>query len=120
MPPELFDLLSMASSLLQLKILFSKSIYYVRLNAQIESKFILSTRLTVEGPLRMKEEYAEGIFETPKVIEETVPDQLKGAFGQAASTIQQLPVPVRDAFTGGLKFPLSKKFFLSLCDHLPC
>ncbi|PON45331.1 Plastid lipid-associated protein/fibrillin conserved domain containing protein [Trema orientale] len=76
----------------------------------IESKFTLSTKLTVEGPLRMKEEYAEGVFETPKVIEETVPEQLKGALGQAASTIQQLPVPVRDALIGGLKLPLSGSF----------
>lgn len=79
---------------------------------QIESKFILSTKLTVEGPLRMKEEYVEGILETPKVIEETVPDQLKGAFDQAGNTIQQLPKPVRDAFSGGLKVPLSMKFSL--------
>ncbi|XP_062093701.1 probable plastid-lipid-associated protein 9, chloroplastic [Humulus lupulus] len=76
----------------------------------IETKFTLSTKLTVEGPLRMREEYAGGVFETPKVIEETVPEQLKGALGQAANTIQRLPVPVRDAFTGGLRVPLSGTF----------
>ncbi|EXC04786.1 hypothetical protein L484_007894 [Morus notabilis] len=79
-----------------------------RLLNSIECRFILSTKLSVEGPLRMKEEYVEGVLETPKVIEETVPDQLKGALGQAASTIQQLPIPVRDAFSSGLKFPLRR------------
>lgn len=64
----------------------------------------------------MKEEYVEGVLETPKVIEETVPDQLKGALGQAVSTIQQLPIPVRDAFSSGLKFPLSKKYY-GFVDH---
>ncbi|XP_062111579.1 probable plastid-lipid-associated protein 13, chloroplastic [Humulus lupulus] len=70
----------------------------------------------IEGTLRMREEYAGGVFETPKVIEETVPEQLKGALGQSANIIQQLPVLVRDAFTGGLRVPLSKK---NLCfnDH---
>lgn len=76
---------------------------------KLESKFILSTKLSVEGPLRMKEEYVEGMLETPTVIEETVPDQLKGALGQAVSTVQQLPVPIRDAITGGLTVPLSKQ-----------
>lgn len=83
---------------------------------QIENKFTLSTRLSVEGPLRLREEYIEGILETPTVIEERVPEQLKGALGQAVSTIQQLPVPLRDAFAGGLKIPFSKIFDVFL-DH---
>ena len=57
----------------------------------------------------MKEEYVEGILESPTVIEDRVPEQLKGALGQAANAVQQLPVPVRDAVTGGLKIPLSKR-----------
>lgn len=84
---------------------------------QIESKFILSTKLSVEGPLRMKEEYVEGVLEMPIVVEETVPDQLKAAFGQAANTIQQLPLPIRDAFSGGLKVPLSKILFIYFIYH---
>ncbi|XP_068308645.1 probable plastid-lipid-associated protein 13, chloroplastic [Pyrus communis] len=76
----------------------------------IESKFTLSTKLTVEGPVRMKEEYVEGILETPKVIEETIPDQLKGALGQAVNTVQQLPLAIRDAFSSGLKVPLTGSF----------
>lgn len=77
---------------------------------QIESKFILSTRLSVEGPLRMKEEYIEGILEIPTVIEERVPEQLKGALDQAVTTLQQLPLPIQDVVSRGLKVPLGKAF----------
>lgn len=79
------------------------------LNA-IENRFILSTKLTVEGPLRMKEEYVEGVFESPTVDEETIPQQLRGVFGQAVSTVRQLPVPIRDAVSSGLKVPLNGTF----------
>ncbi|KAI3474534.1 hypothetical protein Pfo_029449 [Paulownia fortunei] len=82
----------------------------VKLLNSIESSFIVSTRLSVEGPLRMKEEYIEGIFESPKVNEESIPEQLRGALGQAASTMQQLPVPIRDAVAGGFKVPLGGTF----------
>ncbi|KAH7512390.1 hypothetical protein FEM48_Zijuj12G0085900 [Ziziphus jujuba var. spinosa] len=81
----------------------------------IENKVTLSSKLSVEGPLRLKEEYVEGILETPKVIEERVPEQLKGALGQAVNTIQQLPVPLREALAGGLKIPLNgsyQRFFM--------
>lgn len=75
---------------------------------QIESKFSLSTKLSVEGPVRMKEEYVEGVLDTPTVIQETIPEQLKGALGQAVNTVQQLPVPIRDALASGLRVPLSE------------
>lgn len=75
---------------------------------QIENKFIIYTKYSVEGPLRMKEEYVEGEFESPKVDEEAVPEQLRGAFGQAFNTLQQLPVPIRDAVSNGMKVSLSK------------
>ncbi|OIW06263.1 hypothetical protein TanjilG_19942 [Lupinus angustifolius] len=74
----------------------------------IESKFILQTKLSVEGPLRMKEESVEGVLVSPTVIEDRVPEQLKGALGQAANALQQLPAPIRDAVATGLKVPLSK------------
>lgn len=79
------------------------------LNA-IENKFIISTKLTVEGPLRIKEEYTEGVLETPTVDELTIPEQLKGALGQAVNTIQQLPSPIKDAVSSGLKIPLNGAF----------
>ncbi|KAL0339568.1 UNVERIFIED_CONTAM: putative plastid-lipid-associated protein 13, chloroplastic [Sesamum radiatum] len=82
----------------------------VKLLNSIESGFIISTRLTVEGPLRMKGEYIEGILEYPKFNEESIPQQLRGALDQAASTMQQLPVPITDAVAGGLKVPLGGTF----------
>ncbi|XP_027175863.1 probable plastid-lipid-associated protein 13, chloroplastic [Coffea eugenioides] len=86
----------------------------------IDSNFILSTRLSVEGPLRMKEEYVEGVFESPKLNEETIPEQLKGAFSQAVSTVEQLPGPIRDAVASGLKVPLGGRiqrlFMISYLD----
>ncbi|KAL0359437.1 UNVERIFIED_CONTAM: putative plastid-lipid-associated protein 13, chloroplastic [Sesamum angustifolium] len=37
-------------------------------------------------------------------------NSLRGALDQAASTMQQLPVPIRDAVAGGLKVPLGGTF----------
>ena len=57
----------------------------------------------------MKEEYVEGVFETPTVSEQAVPEQLKGALEQAAGSLQQLPAPIKDIIASGLKLPLSKQ-----------
>lgn len=87
----------------------------------IESNFILSTKLSVEGPLRIKEEYVEGMFEAPKINEEVIPQQLKGAFDQAVNVVQQLPSPVRQAVSNGLRIPLSggyqRLFMISYLDE---
>ncbi|KAL2326917.1 hypothetical protein Fmac_020344 [Flemingia macrophylla] len=82
----------------------------MRLLNSIEIKVILSTKLSVEGPLRMKEEYVEGVLVSPTIIEESVPEQLKGALGQATNALQQLPAPIRDPVASGLKVPLSGSF----------
>ncbi|CAL5352017.1 unnamed protein product [Camellia sinensis] len=89
---------------------YGKITAIMRLLNSIESKFVLSTQFSVEGPLRMKEEYMEGVLELPTVDEETIPEQLRGAFGQAVSTVQQLPVSIRDVMASGLKVPLSGTF----------
>lgn len=90
------------------------------LNA-IENKFIISTKLTVEGPLRIKEEYTEGVLETPTVDEGTIPEQLKGVFGQTVNTLQQLPAPIKDVVSSGLKIPLNgafqRMFMISYLDE---
>lgn len=83
---------------------------------QIENRFILSSKLTVEGPLRMKEEYTEGVLETPTVDEVSIPQQLKGVLGQAVNTMQQLPSPIKDAVSGGLTIPLSEFFVTEHCN----
>jgi hypothetical protein len=63
--------------------------------------------------MRMREEYSEALLETPSFSSESLPDQLKPALNQAAGTLQQLPAPVRDIFSNGLRLPLSKRYFLS-------
>ncbi|EEE61860.1 hypothetical protein OsJ_16535 [Oryza sativa Japonica Group] len=77
---------------------------------KVQSKFLLTTQLSVEGPIRMKEEYVEGLIEIPRIREETLPDQLKGFFGQTAGALQQLPAPIRDAVSEGIKLPLNGMF----------
>nr|AAO37153.1 hypothetical protein [Arabidopsis thaliana]AAX55154.1 hypothetical protein At2g42130 [Arabidopsis thaliana] len=88
----------------------AKATANIKLLNSIESKIILSSKLTVEGPLRLKEEYVEGMLETPTVIEEAVPEQLKSALGQAATTLQQLPALIKDTLASGLRIPLSGSF----------
>ncbi|XP_022864304.1 probable plastid-lipid-associated protein 13, chloroplastic isoform X2 [Olea europaea var. sylvestris] len=82
----------------------------IKLLNLIQSNFILSARLSIEGPRRMKVEYVEGIFESPKIYEESIPQQLKSVLVQAASTVQQLPVSIRDAIVSGVRIPLGGTF----------
>lgn len=69
----------------------------------------------------------EGMVESPTVIEEAVPETLKGALGQATTTLQQLPDVIKDALSSGLRIPLSKPplcfiihTFLLSCSVKPC
>ncbi|KAJ8429666.1 hypothetical protein Cgig2_010405 [Carnegiea gigantea] len=64
--------------------------------AVLESRLILSSELSIEGPVRIREEYFEGLLEPPIVIEEAVPTQLRSVLGQAVGTIEQLPLPLMD------------------------
>ncbi|XP_058212249.1 probable plastid-lipid-associated protein 13, chloroplastic [Rhododendron vialii] len=106
-PPTLANLSKMD---IVIKDRYAKITAIMRLLNSVESKFVVSTQLSVEGPLRMKEEYVEGVLELPKVDEESIPEQLRGPFGQAVSTVQQLPGSIRDAVASGLKVPLSGTF----------
>uniref|UniRef100_A0A0D9WAU9 Plastid lipid-associated protein/fibrillin conserved domain-containing protein n=1 Tax=Leersia perrieri TaxID=77586 RepID=A0A0D9WAU9_9ORYZ len=89
---------------------YSKISSNVKFLNTVQSKFLLTTQLSVEGPIRMKEEYVEGIIEIPRIREETLPDQLKGLIGQTAGALQQLPAPIRDAVSEGIKLPLNGMF----------
>uniref|UniRef100_M1CPJ6 Isoform 2 of Probable plastid-lipid-associated protein 13, chloroplastic n=1 Tax=Solanum tuberosum TaxID=4113 RepID=M1CPJ6_SOLTU len=80
----------------------------MKLLNSIENKFVLSSKFSVDGPLRMKEEYSEGIFETLKVDEDIVSEQLKCALDHVVKTFQQLLVPLRDIVSRCLKIPLVK------------
>ncbi|MQL74256.1 hypothetical protein Taro_006625, partial [Colocasia esculenta] len=88
---------------------------------EIKGNLLLTTKLSLEGPIRMKEEYVEGIFETPTISEESIPEQLKGPLGQAAGSLQQLPTPIKDAFANGLRIPLNgtyqRLFMISYLDE---
>ncbi|XP_051140505.1 probable plastid-lipid-associated protein 13, chloroplastic [Andrographis paniculata] len=106
-PPELANLSKMD---VIIKDGYAKVSANLKLLNSIESNFIISAKLSVEGPLRMKEEYIEGVIESPRVNEESIPQQLKGALGQATNTLQQLPAPIKDAVSGGLKVPLGGRF----------
>ncbi|KAF8045823.1 hypothetical protein N665_4374s0006 [Sinapis alba] len=88
----------------------AKATANIKLLNSIESKIILSSKLTVEGPLRLREEYVEGMLESPTVIQEAVPEQLKGALGQATTSLQQLPALIKDTLSSGLRIPLSGSF----------
>jgi hypothetical protein len=93
----------------------TKATANIKLLNSIENKITLSSKLTIEGPLRMKEEYLEGLLESPTVIEEAVPDQLRGLLGQATTTLQQLPEPIKDTLANGLRIPLGgtyQRFFM--------
>ncbi|KAL9233126.1 hypothetical protein vseg_008160 [Gypsophila vaccaria] len=89
---------------------YAKVAASLRLLNSVESKFTVSSKLSVEGPLRMKEEIVEGLLESPSVVDEAVPDQLRSALGQAAGAVQQLPVPIRDVVSNGIRLPLSGSF----------
>ncbi|KNA24995.1 hypothetical protein SOVF_010350 [Spinacia oleracea] len=104
-----------------LKDSYSKVTANFRLLNSVESKFTLSSKLTIEGPLRMKEEYVEGILDSPTIVEESVPDQLRGPLGQAVGAVQQLPVLIKDAISSGIRIPLSgsmqRMFMISYLDE---
>ncbi|XP_077209867.1 putative plastid-lipid-associated protein 13, chloroplastic isoform X2 [Tasmannia lanceolata] len=100
---------------------YAKAAANLKFLNSIQSKFILTAKLSVEGPIRMKEEYIEGVFETPAVSEEAVPEQLKSAFGQAVDRLQQFPAPIKDVMANGLTIPLSgtyqRMFMISYLDE---
>ncbi|KAF3774977.1 putative plastid-lipid-associated protein 13 [Nymphaea thermarum] len=96
---------------------YAKSTASLQLFNSIETKFIITTKLAVEGPLRMSEEYTEGVIERPFIREEALPEQLKGAYEQAVGALQQLPLPIRDFMSDGLKVPLGEMLEI-LSNHV--
>ncbi|EPS58504.1 hypothetical protein M569_16310 [Genlisea aurea] len=102
-PPEV-------GNLLKLDLAIKDGYAYITATAKllnsIESSIKVSTKLTVEGPARMKEEYIEGIIEVPKFDEESVPSELRGAFN--ALLVQ--PITNAVSASGGLKLPLGGTF----------
>ncbi|KAG9134338.1 hypothetical protein Leryth_016227 [Lithospermum erythrorhizon] len=118
LPPTLTNLVKMD---MLIKDSYATMTANMKLLNSIETNFIVSAKLTVEGPLRLKEEYLEGTLEPPKIKEETIPEQLKGVYGQALNTVQQLPVPMQATVSNGLKVPLGgtyqRLFMISYLDE---
>ncbi|CAI5478411.1 unnamed protein product [Closterium sp. Yama58-4] len=75
-----------------------------------ETSVTVTTRLAVEGPVRIKEEYAEAVVATPVVPDGSIPSALKGVFDQLASASQSLPAALKDSLSSGLKLPLSGRY----------
>ncbi|PKA67083.1 putative plastid-lipid-associated protein 13, chloroplastic [Apostasia shenzhenica] len=100
---------------------YSKVTANLKFLDSIEDKFLVTTRLSVEGPTRMKEDYVEVVIEAPTISEQAVPEQLKSALGQATTALEQLPAPIKDAFANGLKLPLNgvfqRLFMISYLDE---
>mgnify|MGYP007067630533 CR=1 FL=1 len=84
---------------------------------QITSNVVLTSKLTVEGPLRLKEEYVEGLLSSPTIQEAAVPPQVQSAYGQIASALQQLPTNVMDTLSNGVKIPLGELFDIMISRY---
>ncbi|OAY43124.1 probable plastid-lipid-associated protein 13, chloroplastic [Manihot esculenta] len=92
----------------------------MKLLSSIEIKCVVLSNLSVEGPLRMKEEYVEAILEMPTIAEKDIPEHVKGAVDRAASAVQHVPVHVTEALPNGLKVPLpgfQRLFMISYLDE---
>eukprot|EP00897_Mesotaenium_endlicherianum_P004086 jgi/Mesen1/3705/ME000202S02793 len=92
----------------------TKALAALKLLSSVETSFSLTTKLTVEGPLRLKEEYVEGVLAPPSVRDGSMPSQVKALLDQLASATQSLPESLKEPFTGGLKLPLNGTFSRSL------
>lgn len=106
-PPTLAKLLSLN---MLIKDGYSKVSANLRFLNSIETTIFLSTKLSIEGSFRLKEEYIEGVFETPSVSDASIPEQLKGALQQTAVTLEQLSVPIQDVLANGVKIPLDGRY----------
>ncbi|KAL3688469.1 hypothetical protein R1sor_014778 [Riccia sorocarpa] len=104
------ELASLTSLLLFVDGENAKATGTLKLLNSVESNFTLTTKLAVEGPLKLKEEYVEGIFTTPTVPEGTVPVQIKGLVDQIAAAVERLPIQVKEVISGGVKVPLGNTF----------
>ncbi|KAG0630448.1 hypothetical protein M758_1G178600 [Ceratodon purpureus] len=86
----------------------TKATATLKLFGSVESSFVLSTKLTAEGPTRLKEEYVEGNLSSPNVID--VPSGLKGVYDQLVSTVERLPAAVKDVVSNGIRVPLTGSY----------
>jgi len=82
----------------------------VRLLNTITTSVTLTTKLTMFGPARLREEYVEGVLSTPSVDTDQMPSPLKSVYDQIAAASGNLPDTVKDAIKSGVKVPLTGYF----------
>eukprot|EP00271_Cylindrocystis_brebissonii_P012129 TRINITY_DN30248_c0_g1_i1.p1 TRINITY_DN30248_c0_g1~~TRINITY_DN30248_c0_g1_i1.p1 ORF type:complete len:319 (-),score=59.72 TRINITY_DN30248_c0_g1_i1:678-1634(-) len=82
----------------------------VKVLNSVETTFTLTTKLIAEGPLRLKEEYVEGLLAPPVIPEDSLPGPIKSVYESLVSAAAGLPESVKDVLSGGLKVPLSGYF----------
>lgn len=75
-----------------------------------ETSITVTTRLAMEGTVKLKEEYVEAVVSTPVVADDNIPAALKGIFDQVASATSSLPAAIKDAVAAGLKVPLNGRY----------
>lgn len=88
----------------------AKATASLKLFNTITSSVTLTSKLTTEGPLRLKEEYVEGELSTPIVQEGTIPMQVQNAYDQFLNAIQRLPDSLKDTLSNGVKISLAGTF----------
>ncbi|KAH7427062.1 hypothetical protein KP509_10G028700 [Ceratopteris richardii] len=76
----------------------------------ISSSVTLTSKLGVEGPTRLKEEYLEGLLSSPSIQETSIPVQVQDAYAQVLNAIERLPDTVKSTVSNGIKLPLSGTF----------
>lgn len=88
----------------------AKATASIKVFNMIASSVTLTSKLTVEGPLRLKEEYVEGLLSSPTIQEGAVPAQVQNAYEQLLNAIQRLPDAVKETLSNGVKIPLARTF----------
>lgn len=88
----------------------AKATASLKLFNTITSSVTLTSKLTTEGPLRLKEEYVEGELSTPIIQEGTIPMQVQNAYDQFLNAIQRLPDTLKNTLSNGVKISLAGTF----------
>lgn len=105
---------SAVATLLELSIYIldgsAKATASVKVFNSILSSVTLTSKLSVEGPLRLKEEYVEGFLSSPTVQEGSIPVQAQNAYEQFSNAIQRLPEAVKETISNGVKVSLAGTF----------
>eukprot|EP00246_Nothoceros_aenigmaticus_P003395 TRINITY_DN14543_c0_g1_i1.p1 TRINITY_DN14543_c0_g1~~TRINITY_DN14543_c0_g1_i1.p1 ORF type:complete len:307 (-),score=31.08 TRINITY_DN14543_c0_g1_i1:1581-2501(-) len=76
----------------------------------IKTSVAITTKLLVEGPVKIKEEYVEATVESPSLPVDAIPPQLKGFYDQLLDAYKSFPEAVKRAVNDGVRVPLGNTF----------